>query len=37
MVSHGRGALTRVFYGSMAAGILQRIDWPLLLIRARTD
>ncbi len=37
MASHGRGGLTRVFYGSVAAGILQRIDRPLLLIRARTD
>jgi len=37
MVSHGRGALTRDSYGSVAAAILQRIDRPLLLIRARTD
>ena len=37
MASHGRGGLSRVFYGSVAAGILQRIDRPLLLIRARGD
>ncbi len=37
MASHGRSGLSRVFYGSVAAGILQRIDRPLLLIRARGD
>lgn len=35
MASHGRTGLSRVFYGSVAAGILQRIDRPLLLIRAQ--
>lgn len=35
MASHGRGGLSRVFYGSVAAGILQAIDRPLLLIRSR--
>ena len=35
IASHGRGGLARVFYGSVAAGILQRIDRPLLIIRAR--
>jgi nucleotide-binding universal stress UspA family protein len=35
MASHGRGGLSRVFYGSVAAGILQRVDRPLLVIRAR--
>lgn len=35
LASHGRGALSRVFYGSVAAGLLQRVDRPLLLIRAR--
>lgn len=35
MASHGRGGLARVFYGSVAAGILQRVDRPLLVIRAR--
>ena len=34
MASHGRGGLARVFYGSVAAGVLQRIDRPLLIIRA---
>ncbi|MFW5940716.1 MAG: universal stress protein [Chloroflexota bacterium] len=37
MASHGRGGLTRVFYGSVAAGVLQRVDRPLLLIRAGED
>jgi nucleotide-binding universal stress UspA family protein len=37
MASHGRGGLARVFYGSVAAGVLQRIDRPLLLIRSRKD
>lgn len=35
IASHGRGGVARVFYGSVAAGILQRVDRPLLLIRAR--
>jgi len=34
MASHGRGGLSRVFYGSVAAGVLQLIDRPLLIIRA---
>ena len=34
MASHGRSGLSRVFYGSVAAGVLQRIDRPLLIIRA---
>lgn len=34
MASHGRTGLARVFYGSVAAGVLQRIDRPLLLVRA---
>jgi nucleotide-binding universal stress UspA family protein len=34
MASHGRSGLGRVFYGSVAAGVLQRIDRPLLVIRA---
>ncbi len=32
--SHGRTGLAQVFYGSVAAGILHRIDRPLLLVRA---
>ncbi|HZD11334.1 MAG TPA: universal stress protein [Candidatus Binatia bacterium] len=37
MASHGRSGLSRVFYGSVAAGVLQRIDRPLLLVRASGD
>jgi nucleotide-binding universal stress UspA family protein len=35
MASHGRTGLERVFYGSVAAGVLQRVSRPLLLVRAR--
>lgn len=35
MASHGRGGLSDVYYGSVAAGILQRIDRPLLIVRAQ--
>ena len=35
IASHGRTGLAQVFYGSVAAGVLQRIDRPLLLIRAQ--
>ena len=35
MASHGRTGLERVFYGSVAAGVLHQVDRPLLLIRAR--
>lgn len=34
MASHGRTGLARVFYGSVAAGVLQAADRPLLLVRA---
>lgn len=34
MASHGRTGLGRVFYGSVAAGILQQADRPILLIRS---
>lgn len=34
LASHGRSSLGQVFYGSVAAGILQRADRPLLLIRS---
>lgn len=37
MASHGRGGLARVFYGSVAAGVLNRADRPLLLIRAQEE
>ena len=32
LASHGRSGLSRVFYGSVAAGVLHRVDRPLLLI-----
>lgn len=35
IASHGRSGLSQVFYGSVAAGLLQRIDRPLLLVRSR--
>jgi nucleotide-binding universal stress UspA family protein len=35
MASHGRSGLSQVFYGSVAAGVLHRIDRPLLLIRSQ--
>jgi nucleotide-binding universal stress UspA family protein len=34
MASHGRSGLANVFYGSVAAGVLHRIDRPLLLVRS---
>jgi len=34
LASHGRGGLNRVFYGSVAAGLLHRVDRPLLIIRS---
>jgi nucleotide-binding universal stress UspA family protein len=37
IASHGRRGLSQVFYGSVAAGVLHRIDRPLLLIRSRDD
>lgn len=35
MASHGRTGLSRVFYGSVAAGVLHKADRPLLLVRAQ--
>ena len=35
IASHGRGGLARVFYGSVAAEILNQVDRPLLLIRSQ--
>ncbi len=35
LASHGRTGLARVFYGSVAAGILNQADRPLLIIRAQ--
>ena len=37
MASHGHSGLSRVFYGSVAAGVIHRVDRPLLLVRSRTD
>ncbi len=37
MASHGRSGLARMFYGSVAAGLLKCIDRPLLLIRSREN
>jgi nucleotide-binding universal stress UspA family protein len=34
MTSHGRSGLSQVFYGSVANGVLHRIDRPLLLVRS---
>jgi nucleotide-binding universal stress UspA family protein len=34
MASHGRTGLQRAFYGSVANGVLHKIDRPLLLVRA---
>ncbi len=34
LASHGRSGLARMFYGSVAAGLLQRIDRPVLIVRA---
>jgi len=34
LASHGRSGLSQVFYGSVAVGILHRVDRPLLLIRS---
>jgi len=37
LASHGRTGAARLFYGSVAAGVLHRIDRPLLLIRSEKD
>lgn len=37
IASHGRSGLARVFYGSVTAGILQRADRPLLVVRSETS
>ena len=34
IASHGRGGISRVFYGSVATGVLHRVDRPLLLVRS---
>jgi len=35
MTSHGWGGLARIFYGSVAAGILNQVDRPLFIVRSR--
>ena len=35
MASHGRGGWARTFYGSVSAGVLQKVDRPILMIRSR--
>jgi len=37
MASHGRSGLARVFYGSVTAGVIHRVDRPLLLVRSREE
>jgi nucleotide-binding universal stress UspA family protein len=37
MASHGRTGAAQVFYGSIAAGVLNQVDRPLLIIRSRKD
>ncbi len=37
MATHGLGGLARVSYGSVAAGVLQAADIPILLIRSCSD
>lgn len=37
MASHGCGGLQGVYYGSVAAGVLQRVDRPLLIVRSKED
>jgi nucleotide-binding universal stress UspA family protein len=37
MASHGRTGAARVFYGSIASGVLNCVDRPLLIIRSRGD
>jgi nucleotide-binding universal stress UspA family protein len=37
MATHGLSGLARVSYGSVAAGVLQAADIPILLIRSGDD
>jgi nucleotide-binding universal stress UspA family protein len=37
MASHGRTGLSRAYYGSVTAGVMHRVDRPLLVIRSRRD
>ena len=34
MASHGASGVQGVYYGSVAAGVLQRVDRPLLIVRS---
>ena len=34
LASHGRTGLSRIFYGSVAVGVLHRADRPLLIVRS---
>jgi nucleotide-binding universal stress UspA family protein len=35
LAGHGRRSLSIIFYGGVAAGLLHRVDRPLLIIRSR--
>lgn len=37
IASHGRSGLSRVFYGSVAAGVIHKTDRPILVIRTRNS
>ncbi len=37
LASHGRTGFSRVFFGSVAAGVLHRSEIPILLIRSRDE
>jgi nucleotide-binding universal stress UspA family protein len=37
IASHGRSGLGRFFFGSVAAGVLNRIEKPLMVIRSTED
>lgn len=37
IASHGRSGLGRFFFGSVAAGVLNRIERPLMIIRSKED
>ena len=37
IASHGRSGLSRFYYGSIAAGLLHRIERPLLIIRSASS
>jgi len=37
IASHGRSGLSQCFYGSVASGVLNRVDRPLLVIRSLAE